>query len=98
MIFENTPKIKTDRLILRKFTEKDAAAIFEILGDKEANTFLPWLPVESLEEAKVFLQKSFLSYYDMPSIYRYAVCLEEDNKPLLLHRYVTISCYNLKAL
>lgn len=82
MILENTPTIKTERLILRKFIKTDADALLEILNDEEVNTFLPWFPLKNLDEAKLFLQERFLSYYEMPSIYRYAVCLKEGNKPI----------------
>ncbi|MBE5968447.1 MAG: GNAT family N-acetyltransferase [Lachnospiraceae bacterium] len=82
MLYESTPTIKTPRLVLRKFTENDAEALFEILSDEEVNTFLPWFPLKSLDEAKVFLRERFLAYYDELSIYRYAVCLKEDNKPI----------------
>lgn len=50
----NTPALETRRLVLRAFTERDLDALFLILRDKEANRFLPWYPVESLEEAKAF--------------------------------------------
>ncbi|NLS44200.1 MAG: GNAT family N-acetyltransferase [Firmicutes bacterium] len=46
------------------------------------NTFLPWYPLENLEEAKAFLYERFLSYYDKPSAYRYAICLKENNKSI----------------
>lgn len=82
MINENTPIIKTERLILRKFIEDDAQALFEILNHTEVNTFLPWFTSKSLDEARAFLQERFLSYYDKPSIYRYAICLREDNIPI----------------
>ncbi len=82
MTKENTPTILTNRLTLRKFTEADVTSLFEILSDKEINTFLPWFPLKTLEEAKAFLQDRFLSHYDKPSAYRYAICLKEDNKPI----------------
>lgn len=47
----NTPELETERLRLRRFTAEDAAAILAIFGDVEANTFLPWFPLKSLEEA-----------------------------------------------
>lgn len=81
MVNESTPTIETDRLILRKFKTTDAKALFEILSDKQANEFLPWLPLESLDEAKAFMQKHFLDYYEKPSSYRYAICLKNNNKP-----------------
>jgi RimJ/RimL family protein N-acetyltransferase len=82
MIYENTPTINTERLILRKFIMDDAEALFEILKDKDVNTFLPWFTIKDLDETKKFLKKRFLDYYDEDSIYRYAICLKEDNNPI----------------
>ena len=84
----NTPTIMTGRLILRKFTIADVNALFEIFSDRQTNRFLPWQPLENIEEAKTFLQERFLSYYDKSSNYRYAICLQKDNKPI---GYVWIS-------
>ena len=50
----NTPVIETERLILRKFTENDLEALYRIYSDEEVNTFLPWFPVKTMEEAKRF--------------------------------------------
>jgi len=74
---ENTPTIETERLILRKFTEHDADALFELLSDKDINTFLPWFPLKNINEANQFLQERFLAYYHKPSSYRYAICLKK---------------------
>jgi RimJ/RimL family protein N-acetyltransferase len=82
MTNENTPTITTERLILRRFTADDAEALFELLRDEETNTFLPWFPLKSLEEARDFLQRRFLDYYEKASAYRYAVCLKADDKPI----------------
>ena len=82
MINENTPLLQTERLILRKFTPNDIPPLFELLSDEDVNTFLPWFPVKTPEETAVFLQQRFLSYYDKPSAYRYAVCLKETNIPI----------------
>lgn len=84
----NTPTIKTDRLILRKFTPIDAEPLFALLSDEEVNRFLPWFPIKTIEEATVFLQEHFLNFYDKPSIFRYAICLKEDNQPI---GYVNLS-------
>ncbi|WP_250228310.1 GNAT family N-acetyltransferase [Anaeropeptidivorans aminofermentans] len=88
MIYENTPTIETKRLILRKFTEDDIPNLLEIMSDKEVNTFLPWFPLENLSEAKDFLEKNYLSYYEKASAYRYAICLKESNRPI---GYVNLS-------
>lgn len=82
MICENTPTIKTERLTLRKFTMDDTQALFEILRDEDVNRFLPWFPIKSPSQASTFLQERFLSYYDKPSVYRYAICLSESDRPI----------------
>ena len=82
MINENTPTLQTERLILRRFVPGDAGALFSLLRDEEVNTFLPWFPLTTPEEAERFLQERFFSYYDKPSAYRYALCLREDDIPV----------------
>lgn len=72
--------IETKRLILRPFHEQDTEALFEIMKDKEVNTFLPWFPFTSLEETKVYLKEHYLDYQGEG--YRYAICLKEDNIPI----------------
>ena len=78
----NTPRIETERLILRKFTENDMGALHNILKDKEANTFLPWFPVESIDETKLFYEQRYVSVYSKPQGYAYAICLKSDNYPI----------------
>ena len=79
---ENTPRLETARLVLRKFMENDVTDLFEILNDEETNAFLPWFPLKDINEARLFLQERFLAYYEKPSSYRYAVCLRENNRPI----------------
>ena len=43
-------KIETNRLILRKFEEKDIQALYLLLKDEEVNTFLPWYPVKNIKD------------------------------------------------
>ena len=59
----NTPEIKTKRLILRKFSEKDVDAYFKILSDPIVNKFLPWYPLKDLEQAKEDLYEKYLKTY-----------------------------------
>ncbi len=54
----NTPTLKTDRLILRKFTENDIEAIYEIYSDKEVNKYLPWFPIKNTNEENLFFMKT----------------------------------------
>ena len=81
-IIENTPQIETDRLRLRAFSEADTSDLLLVLNDKEVNTFLPWFPMETMEEARAHLRKNYLEYYAMPSAYRYAICLKPDDRPI----------------
>lgn len=81
-IIENTPMILTDRLILRRFREEDLADFFEIMRDEQANTFLPWFCPKDEQEAKTKLRENYLSYYEKPSAYRYAICRQTDNRPI----------------
>ena len=78
----NTPVLETERLILRKFTERDMEALFFILRDEEVNKFLPWYPVKDMEETRKFYVEKYAAEYAQPQGYAYAVCLEEDNFPI----------------
>ena len=38
----NTPRLETERLVLRRFTPADVEPLFSLMRDREVNTFLPW--------------------------------------------------------
>lgn len=78
----NTPTLITNRLILRKFTNNDLKALFKIYSDKDVNIFLPWFPLKSINEAKIFFEKRYKNAYTKPSGYNYAICLKTDNIPI----------------
>ena len=78
----NTPKIKTERLILRKFTEPDMEALFLILHDEDINKFLPWYPAKNMEETMRFYEQRYAAKYAQPQAYAYAICRKEDNYPI----------------
>ena len=59
----NTPTIKTDRLILRKFLENDIEALFLILKDKEVNKFLPRYSLKDIEETKKYYAERYAAKY-----------------------------------
>lgn len=73
----HAPQIETERLLLRPFTEADMEALLGILQDEEANTFLPWFPLKSIEEAAAFYRERIL-----PCPYYYAICFKEDHVPV----------------
>ena len=78
----NTPTLETERLILRKFTEKDMEALFLILKDEDTNKFLPWFPMKDLRETELFHKERYAPKYKLPQAYAYAICLKTDNIPL----------------
>lgn len=78
----NTPQIETQRLILRKFTEKDIEALYRILKDTDVNTFLPWYPLKSLDEARAFYEERYAANYKKTQAYAYAICLKSDSYPI----------------
>ena len=87
----NTPVIETERLILRKFTENDLKAFYQIYSDEEVNTFLPWFPLKTMEEARRFYESSCETKYREKNAYNYAVCLKKDNIPI---GYINVSMDN----
>lgn len=78
----NTPRLETERLILRKFAADDIAALYRILGDREVNAFLPWFPLKSIEEARALFETRYAAAYEKERGYLYAVCLKEDDCPI----------------
>ena len=78
----NTPALETERLLLRRFREGNMAALLAIYGDEEANTFLPWFPLKTPEEAQHLYETRYAAAYRLPRGYRYAVCLKSDDVPV----------------
>ena len=77
--YMNTPEIETERLRLRKFTQDDIPVLLEILQDRDVNRFLPWFPLENIEDARHFFETRYSSVYTQPCGYAYAVCLKNDD-------------------
>ena len=78
----NTPDLETKRLILRKFTEEDIPALYQIYSDIHVNTYLPWFSITSMQEAQGLYYKKYADIYEKPSGYQYAICLKENNIPI----------------
>ena len=78
----NTPTLETERLILRKFTENDLEALYQIYRDPDVNRFLPWFPLQSMDEARKFFEDRYASLYAEPQAYAYAICLKRGNRPI----------------
>ena len=91
----NTPRLETERLILRRFTEEDMEAFLKIYGDREVNTYLPWFPLKTMEEARAFYEERYALAYAGPEGYQYAVCLKSDSVPIGYVNVSTEECHDL---
>ena len=78
----NTPEITTERLILRRFTEKDGQAFFDLINDGEVNTYLPLFPFEAVEDACDYLRNNYVESYAKAVGFRYAICLKPNSIPV----------------
>ena len=77
---------ETSRLILRHFRMGDEQAIYELLSDSDVNRFLPMFPLQSVEEAKDYLQTHYLDKYKNQDGYYYAICLKENIRDFVFCR------------
>ncbi|MDE6470393.1 MAG: GNAT family N-acetyltransferase [Eubacterium sp.] len=84
----NTPTLKTERLILRRFTQNDLDAMYRIFSDDDVNKFLPWFPLKTIEDAKTFYIEQYEKKYKQEKAYNYAICLKENNQPI---GYINVS-------
>lgn len=76
----NTPKLETERLILRKFEEMDLPDMLILYRDEEVNRFLPWFPMQTQEEMADYLHNVIEPCYDEEKGYSYAVVHKAENR------------------
>ena len=65
--------LKTERLILRKWTEEDAESLFEYAKDPEIGPAAGWPPHKSVEESRAVIKNVF------DGAECYAICEKENN-------------------
>lgn len=54
------------------YTKLNLDALFSIFRDEEANRFLPWYPLHTMEEARSFFLERYAASYGQERGYRYA--------------------------
>lgn len=75
-----TQTIETERLILRRFTQADAADMFNNwINDKEVQSNYGEPVYESIEAVKELLDK-WITRYENSDFYRWAIILKENNE------------------
>ena len=80
MYYENTPRLETERLILRKFTDHDVDDMLLLYGDEEVNKFLPWFPLKTRDDVLNYLHSSIYPVYDKDIAYSYAISQKSDDR------------------
>ncbi|MDE7348615.1 MAG: GNAT family N-acetyltransferase [Clostridia bacterium] len=80
MFIENTPTLETQRLILRKFTDKDIDDMFLLYSDEDVNRFLPWYPMKTKSEVEEYLHNIIYPFYKKEVAYSYAISQKIDDK------------------
>ncbi len=77
-----TQPLETDRLILRRFTADDAAAMYRNwASDPEVTRFLTW-PTHGSVEVTQMVIGSWLPEYEKPSYYHWAIVPKELGEPI----------------
>ena len=73
-----TQTLQTDRLILRRFVESDAEAMFQNWASSAENLiYVSWDPHHDVEVTRNSIQNWVASYVN-PNYYKWAICLKEN--------------------
>ena len=73
-----TQPIETERLILRRFVEGDAQAMFDNWASRSENlTYVTWNPHLNVEQTRNSIG-NWVKSYDDPDYYKWAICLKEN--------------------
>lgn len=74
-----TQTIETERLILRRFVEGDAQAMFDNWASRSENlTYVTWNPHLNVEQTQNSIG-NWVKSYDDPNYYKWAICLKENS-------------------
>ena len=73
-----TQILQTDRLILRRFVESDAEAMFQNWASSVENlTYVTWDPHPDVEVTRNSI-RNWVASYANPNYYKWAICLKEN--------------------
>lgn len=78
-LFDRSPKIETERLILRRMKVSDAKDMYEYSHLSEVTEYLLWAPHEDLEYTKNYL-KQIEAAYKTDDFHDFGVVLKSNNK------------------
>ena len=78
-----TQNLQTDRLILRRFVESDAEAMFQNWASSAENlTYVTWDPHPDVEVTRNSI-RNWIAYYTNPNYYKWAICLKENPEQVI---------------
>ena len=82
MEHKGTVRIDTERLILRRFTPEDAQAMYENWASQNNVTrYLTW-PTHGSAEISAWVVNDWVSHYDDPAYYQWAIELKDIAQPI----------------
>ena len=82
MKHSGTQRLETERLVLRRFVNEDAAAMYRNwAADEEVTKYLTW-PPHSSQEVSQKIVEDWVKAYDSASYYQWAIVLKEKEEPI----------------
>lgn len=83
MKHQGTVMLETDRLILRKFTIEDIEPAFQNwTSDADTTKYLTWPTHTNVETTKKVISEYWISNYNKPDFYQWAIELKEISEPV----------------
>ena len=78
-----TQILQTERLILRRFVESDAEAMFQNWASSAENlTYVTWDPHPDVEVTRNSI-RNWVASYTNPNYYKWAICLKENPEQVI---------------
>ena len=78
-----TQILQTDRLVLRRFVESDAEAMFQNWASSAENlTYVTWEPHPDVEVTRNSI-RNWVASYTNPNYYKWAICLKENPEQVI---------------
>ena len=78
-----TQTLQTDRLILRRFVESDAEAMFQNWASSAENlTYVTWDPHSDVDVTRNSI-RNWVASYTNPNYYKWAICLKEKPEQVI---------------
>lgn len=82
MKHSGTQRLETERLVLRRFVNEDALAMYKNwAADEKVTKYLTW-PPHSNQEVSQKVVEDWVKAYDRESYYQWAIVLKEKGEPI----------------